>query len=81
MHRQSSMTRYYFHIFSGLIAARDHDGVDCYNEAGALSYAEGVIRELKDSGCYDDPRLSILIEDGGGKEICNIKFSSVPRSN
>ena len=81
MHQQASMTRYYFHVFNGLIAARDHDGVYCCGEAAALSYAERVIRELKDAGGYDDTSISILIENAAGQEVCNIRFSSVPRSN
>ena len=81
MRRQSMLARYYFHVFNGPIAARDHIGVDCYNETGAFSYAERVIRELKDAGGYDDTSLSILIEDAAGREVCSIKFSSVARSN
>jgi hypothetical protein len=74
-------TRYYFHVFNGPIAARDHDGAEFCSEASARSYAEQVIRDLKDVGGYDDPSLSILIEDGAGREVVSIKFLAVPRSN
>jgi hypothetical protein len=46
------------------------------NDQSALAYAQHIIRDLKQAGGYDDPCLTLTIQNAEGKTIRSIPFRS-----
>jgi hypothetical protein len=46
------------------------------SDRSALAYAQFIIRDLKQAGGYDDPRLTLKVQNAEGKTICSIPFRS-----
>ncbi len=66
--------RYYFHV--------DGPGENCADQCGALlpsddaafEHAARIIRELKESGDYDDPGYIMVVRYLGGEVVFSIPF-------
>jgi hypothetical protein len=46
------------------------------DDASARTYAEHVIRELKEDGGYDDPELCMIVRNEAGTQIFVIPFET-----
>jgi hypothetical protein len=55
----------------------DEDGTLLPNRTAALTYAQCIIRELKDAGGYDDPGSTMIVRNAEGEVIYSIPFSPV----
>jgi len=58
-------------------AARSHDdatGTMLPNDQAARSYAERVVRELKEAGGYDDPGLTMVVKNAAGRTVFSLPF-------
>lgn len=69
------MSRYFFVI--RWLDGRQHDDVDGAmwpNDADARKYAERIIRELKASGGYDDPGLTMVVQNAEGETVFEVSF-------
>jgi hypothetical protein len=70
------LPRYYFVIQWPDREHGDNHGTVLPDDAAARNYAERVIRELKESGGYDDPGLSMIVRNEAGKQIFVIPFET-----
>ena len=71
------MPRYHFTIKGDTINRGDPDGTQLDDDAAAETRALRVIRELKQGGGYDDPGLTMVIEDEDGRMVSEVLFSDV----
>ena len=69
------MPRYYFIIQFRDRRHDDPSGTSLPDHGAAQAYALRVIRELKDSGGYDDPDVTMIVKDASGREIFSIPFA------
>ena len=44
------------------------------DDDAALDYARRLIRDLRQSGGYDDPALALIVRNGAGETIFTIPF-------
>jgi hypothetical protein len=44
------------------------------NDEAALAYARRIIRELRDTGGYDDPALTLIVRNATGRTLFSIPF-------
>ena len=68
------MSRYFFDTRSPVHGGRDERGKLLRDDAAALNYACGIIRELKASGRYDDPGLVIEVRNEMRQMVLSILF-------
>jgi hypothetical protein len=54
----------------------DEEGMLLPDDASARTYAEHVIRELKEDGGYDDPELCMIVRNEAGTQIFVIPFET-----
>lgn len=67
--------RFYF-IVSGPDWAHDGpDGTALPNNDAAIAFARRIIRELRESGGYDDPALTLIVKDRSKKVVAVIPFN------
>jgi Domain of unknown function (DUF6894) len=67
--------RFYFVIrWPGGSLDDDNEGTELPDEEAALAYARRIIRELKDAGGYDDPGLTMIVQDATGNVARTIPF-------
>jgi len=59
------MPQYFFKIRGAEHAYNDDIGVPFDDDAAALDYACRIVRELRASGGYDDPRLVVDVTNEG----------------
>jgi hypothetical protein len=67
------MFPYYFDVRDG----EHHDdrgGRLMPNDEAALAHARRIIRELRASGGYDDPALTLIVRNSAGKTLFSIPF-------
>jgi hypothetical protein len=55
---------------------RDERGIVLLDDARARKYAERVIRELKESGGFEDPGLRLIVRNEAGKKIFVLPFGT-----
>jgi hypothetical protein len=48
------------------------------NDAAARDYAHRMIRELKEGGGYDEPRLAMVVTNESGRQLFVIPFGFIP---
>jgi hypothetical protein len=68
------MPQYYFALRSP-DEEDDENGTVLPSDEAALSYAQRVIAELKESGGYDDPALVMIVADEAGRVLFSVPFS------
>jgi hypothetical protein len=68
------MPRYFFDIEGQDQYLEDDSGYEFADLKSAVLYAERVIRELKNDGGWDDPRLAIIVKDENGVILSSIPF-------
>ena len=68
------MPQYYFALRSPDEEADGENGTVLPSDEAALSYAQRVIAELKESGGYDDPALVMIVADEGGTVLFSVPF-------
>ena len=66
--------RYFFSLRWSDHEDDDANGTLLSDDAAALSYADRLIRELKEGGRYDDPNLMVIVRDGMKKVVRAIPF-------
>jgi hypothetical protein len=54
------------------------DGTRLPNDDAALDYANRVIKELKETGAYNDPAWHMVVKDENGDIVFRIPFRDVP---
>jgi hypothetical protein len=52
----------------------DRRGTLLPNDDAALTYAKRIVRELKESGGYDNPDLKMIVKNSDGEVIHLIPF-------
>ncbi len=70
------MARYYFILQWPDHEHKDPEGTDLPGPEAARAYARRIVRELKEGGGYDDPRLTVVVRDSNGKTICAEPFAT-----
>ena len=66
--------RYYFDLEGGDRPFLDPDGAVLAGLDAARAYAERIVRELRASGGYDDPRLVMLVKNEDEITVLSIPF-------
>ncbi len=70
------MTRYFF-VLEGLGDTHDDRvGTLLPDDGAAEAYARRIIRELKEAGGYDDPRLAMIVLSELRQALFTIPFSN-----
>jgi uncharacterized protein DUF6894 len=69
------MPQYYFALRSPDEEADDENGTVLPSDEAALSYAQRVIGELKESGGYDGPGLVMVVANEAGRVLFSVPFS------
>jgi len=70
-------TKRYFFVVEGPEELHDdHFGTLLPNDDAALAYAKRIIRELKDAGGYDDPRLKMIVQNAQRQAIFALTFTT-----
>ena len=70
------MTRYFF-VVVGLDDPHEDDiGTLLPDDGAAEAYARRIIRELKEAGGYDDPRLAMIVLSELQQALFTIPFSN-----
>jgi hypothetical protein len=70
--------RYHF-VVKWLDRERDDpEGTVLQDEEEARRFATRIIRELKESGGYDEPDAFIVVRDDLGKEVFTLSFPGPP---
>ena len=68
------MPRYFF-VVEGLdYHDSDDDGTQLDHPEAARLHAKRIIRELRDAGGYDDPRLALSVTDTSGEVLFSFPF-------
>jgi hypothetical protein len=52
----------------------DSDGTICTDDVGAHEYAERIIRELRADGGYDDPGLTMIVQNAARETLFAMHF-------
>jgi hypothetical protein len=73
--------RYHFAIDHGAFCNADESGTDLSDDAAARNHAQRIIRELKQGGGYDDPRLCLIVTDSSGREVAVLSFDQPPQGD
>ena len=68
------MQRYFFVIEGDGYSHEDERGTRFASFDAACAYAARVIRELKESGAYDDPGLTMVVKNASGQVLLSIPF-------
>jgi hypothetical protein len=67
------MQTYYFDVRDGE-RYQDRGGEPMPSDEAALALASRIIRELRQSGGYDDPGLTLIVRNASGKTLFTIPF-------
>ena len=68
------MPRYFFIVEGEHHHDSDDDGTQLDHPEAARLHAKRIIRELRDGGGYDDPRLALLVKDTTGEVLFGLPF-------
>jgi hypothetical protein len=71
----------YFAVDHGDFCNSDGSGTELSDDAAARNHAQRIIRELKEGGGYDDPRLSLIVTDSSGREVAVLSFDHPPQGD
>ena len=71
-----AMNRYFFVVVGPDQPHDDEVGTPLADDCAALGYARRIIRELKDAGGYDDPRLAMIVQSELRQPLFTIPFSN-----
>jgi hypothetical protein len=77
---EAGMRPYFFDVSS---YGEHHDargGKLMPDDGAALDHAMGIISELRNSGGYDDPALTMVVRNAAGKTIFAIPFLEIERA-
>jgi hypothetical protein len=68
------MPRYHFLIRWPDHIDEDDEGTVLPSEDAAARYAQRIINELREAGGYDDPSLTLHVNDEWGRAVFSIPF-------
>ena len=68
------MPQYFFKIRGAEHASNDDEDARFDDDAAALEHACRIVRELKASGGYDDPRLVVDVTNEVGGRVLSVPF-------
>jgi hypothetical protein len=70
------MKRYFFVVVGPDEPHDDEVGTPLADNSAALAYGRRIIRELKEAGGYDDPRLAMLVQNENRHTLFTIPFAN-----
>ena len=68
------MPQYFFKIRGAEVGHNDEIGAPFDDDAAALDHACHIVRELRASGRYDDPRLVVDVWNDLGRRVLSVPF-------